>query len=195
MHTHRMVSYLAGLAMVITANSALAQAFPSKPITITFPFPTGSPVEIAFRVIGSEVTKTLGQPLLYEAKSGANGRLGALGLKQAPNDGHLLTVVPDSLVVSQPILDPNFKFEAEKDYAPVALVMEFPLIFVTGPSSPFRDIKGLIAYGRANPGKLNFGGTNGTSSYFVAERFRQAELPSVFRLPTHRHYAANFFSC
>jgi tripartite-type tricarboxylate transporter receptor subunit TctC len=162
------------LIFLIPVTQVAAQNFPSRPITLTFPFTTGSPVELAFRVIGGEASKTLGQPIVYEARPGANGRLGVQGLKQAAPDGHHLTVLLDSLVVSQPILDPAFQFEPGKDYAPVALMIEFPLILVVNPSLPFKDVKGLIAYGKANPGKLNFGGTNGSSSYFLAERFRQA---------------------
>lgn len=165
---------IACILAALPASEALAQAYPNRPITLTFPFPTGSPVEVGFRVIGAEASRVLGQSILYEARPGANGRLGVNGLRQAPADGYLLTVVADSLLVSQPILDPSFKLEAGKDYASVALLVEFPLILVTNPSMPFRDLKSLIAYGKANPGKLNFGGTNGSSSYFLAERFRQA---------------------
>ena len=173
-----------GLAFIAApAHNAFAQDFPRRPITVTLPFTTGTPVDAAMRIIGAESSSSLGQPLVIENRPGANGRLGLNGLKAAPADGHLVTLVFDTILVAQTILDPNFKLEVGRDYAPVVLLVDFPLLLVAHPSLGVRDTNSLISYAKANPGKLNIGGTAGASSYFMAERFRQLAGLSMTIVP------------
>lgn len=171
------------LVLAAPTRDVSAQAFPNRPITVILPFTTGTPVDAAMRVIGTEVSRTIGQPLVIENRPGANGRLGLNALKTSAADGHLLTLVFDTLLVAQTILDPGFRMEAGKDYAPVVLLVDFPLLLVAHPSIPARDTNSLISYAKANPDKLNIGGTAGASSYFMAERFRQLAGISMTIVP------------
>jgi tripartite-type tricarboxylate transporter receptor subunit TctC len=173
-----------GLAFIAApAQEASAQEFPRRPVTVTIPFTTGTPVDSAMRIIGAEASHSLGQPMVIENRAGANGRLGLMGLKAAPADGHLLALIFDTVLVAQTILDPNFKWEVGRDYAPVILLVDFPLLLVAHPSLGVRDTNSLISYAKANPGKLNIGGTAGASSYFMAERFRQLAGLSMTIVP------------
>ena len=171
------------LWFLLAASEVAAQAFPSRPVTIIIPFTTGTPVDTALRAIGAEAAKPLGQSVVIENRPGANGRLGVNAIRAARADGHVLALVFDTLLVAQPILDPGFRIESGKDYAPVILLVDFPLLLVTNAASPFRDVNGLIGYAKANPNALNIAGTAGASSYFMAERFRQLAGISMTVVP------------
>ena len=170
-------------AFACLAGTASAQGFPSRPVTVIVPFTTGTPVDTAMRSIAGAATKLLGQQMVVENRAGANGRLGVNAVRSGSPDGHTLALVFDTLLVAQPILDPAFRIEPGKDYAPVILLVDFPLLLVTNPTTPFRDVNALVAYAKANPNKLNIAGTAGASSYFMAERFRQLAGISMTVVP------------
>lgn len=171
------IARLVGVATLAAAlsigNSAWAQSFPSHPLTFSVPWTPGSNLEILLRALATEVSQQLGQPVILENRPGANQRLPVMGMQKAPPDGHFLANVSDALVVTQTIADPTLKFEAGRDYVPVALLVSFPLVLVSHPSLPFRDMKGLVAYAKANPGKLNLAGGPGSITQITAERMRQ----------------------
>lgn len=178
---------LAGLVcsavLVMATGVAQAQSWPAKPVLIVFGGGTGTPLENAFRIIAAEATKTLGQPLLWENRPGANGRLSVNALRSATADGYLLAMGTDAVLISQPLSDPEFQFQVGRHYLPVAFMLEFPSVLAVQPSLGVKDMKGLLAYARANPGKLNIGGVAGGSGYFVAERFRQTTSIAVQLVP------------
>jgi len=165
------------------AGNAMAQAYPSRPVTVVFPFSAGSPVDTAFRDVGVELSKVLGQPVVLESRPGANNRLGISGIKAAAPDGYLLTMAFDAILVSQPILDPTFAIEPGKDYAPIGFFMEFPFVMVAANALPANDVAGIIAYAKANPGKVNFSGVGGGSGYIMLERIRQVAGLNVAMVP------------
>jgi len=154
------------------AVSAAEQAYPLRPITLAIPFVSGANVEVLMRAMSAEVSIMLGQPVLVESRPGANQRLPILALKKAPPDGYFLAGISDALPVTQAIADPDFKLEVGKDFSPVSFLMSFPLVVVAHPGMPFRDIRGLIEYAKANPGKLNFSGGQASSSMIAADRMR-----------------------
>ena len=165
---------VAALAATLSiGNSAWAQAFPSRPLTFSVPWSPGSNLEILLRALATEVSQQLGQPVIVDNRPGANQRLPIMGMQKAAPDGHYLANVSDALVVTQAIADPTLKFEAGRDYIPVALLVSFPLVLVAHPSLPFHDMKGLVAYAKANPGKLNLAGGPGSITQITAERMRQ----------------------
>jgi tripartite-type tricarboxylate transporter receptor subunit TctC len=163
------------------ASTAGAQSFPNRAITIIVNSPAGSVMEGNFRAIGAEASKLLGQPVVMENRPGANGRLGLMAIKSAPADGHLLTIAHDAVLVSQPSADPTFQLEQGRDYLPVAFLIEFPLVLAGSPTLPFRDIRGLLAYAKANPGKLNWATTAG--NMFVTEMVRQSAGIEITTIP------------
>lgn len=177
------INVIAAVGLAVSAQHVSAQAFPNKPITVIFPFSAGSPVDTAFRDIAAHATKTLGQPVLLEARPGANNRLGLAAIKAAPADGYTLTMAFDAVLVSQPILDPGFQIEPGRDYLPVHFTMEFPLVMVASTTPPVKNVKDIIAFAKANPGKVNFAGVGGATGYFMLERIRQASGIDVAMVP------------
>ena len=170
-------------ALTMGAGPAAAQGFPNRPITLITPLTAGSNVEIAIRSISAEASKTLGQPVIVDNRPGANGRLGTAAMRKSPADGYLLAVATDGLLVSQPIVDANFKMEIGKDYSPLALLMSFPLVLASNAALPYRDIGGLITYAKANPGKINVAVSQGSVALFTAEMFRQVAGIEVTMVP------------
>lgn len=164
-------------------TAGIAQSFPDRPIRIVIPFAAGGGADIALRALAPEVTSILGQPIVLENRPGAGFRLGVQAMNNAKPDGHTIAMAPDGLVVLQPLADPTFKFEAYKDYAPVVFLFESPLTFAAHPSVPFRDVKGLIAYAKKNPGKLNFAVGVGSATHFIAELFRHGADVDVALIP------------
>jgi len=150
------------LMLVALGQNAAAQGFPSRPITVLFPYSGGTVIEQVYRAMNAEASKLLGQQVLLETRAGANGRLGVTALKNAPPDGYMMAVATDSILVTQPLADPDFKLALGKDYVPVGMQLDFPIVLFGNPALPFRDLKGLITYAKANPGKLNFAHTPAT---------------------------------
>jgi tripartite-type tricarboxylate transporter receptor subunit TctC len=157
----------AAVAALGTVRIAFA-AYPERPITVLLPFGAGVAIEVMIRAVCEEAGKILGQPVVVENRSGALQRLPVLAVRRAAPDGYTLGVGTDSVHVAQPVIDPTFSMQAGKDFEPVAALISLPLVIVSNPSAPFRDIKGLVAYAKANPGKVNFAVPTGSTSHFAA---------------------------
>ena len=171
----------AGLALA--ASTVCAQNFPTRPINVIYNNTPGSGPDVMGRLMATEAAKILGQSVIYENRTGANGRLIIPALKASAGDGHVLGLVTDGLVISQPIADPAFQFEAGKDYEAVSVLFESPFVLAIRPGMAFSDLRGFIAYAKASPGKINFSMTAGASSQFLAERFVRALDVSVTLIP------------
>jgi len=165
---------LCSVALLATAaGSTLAQSFPNRPITLVMPYVAGANIDVVVRAVAAEAGNRLGQPIVVENKAGALSRLGVEQMRRAPADGYVLTMATDSLAVTQPVADPEFRFEIGRDYAPVTFLASFPLVLVANADAPVRDVKGLIAYAKANPGKLNVAGGPGSISQIAYERLNR----------------------
>jgi tripartite-type tricarboxylate transporter receptor subunit TctC len=169
-----------GLAMI---PSALGQSFPERPIQLIHPFSVGSGSDVGARTMSAEAAKVLGQPIVVENRTGANGRAGIQAMNGAKADGHVLALISDGIVVTQPLLDPAFKLEVDKTFLPLTFLFESPLTLATNPSLPFRDLKGLVSYAKQNPGKLTFAVTQGTSSQFFAYLFQYTAGIDLRQIP------------
>jgi tripartite-type tricarboxylate transporter receptor subunit TctC len=164
---------ITGLHLAATGDAA-AQAYPNRPITMIYPFPpAGSPV--AFNALFQEASKVLGQPIVVEYKPGAGNRFGVTDIMKARPDGYTLAAATDSVLAVLPLTNSTFKAEAGRDYLPLMQMIEYFFVITAHPSVPFRDFQGLIAHARANPGKLNFAGTEpGGVRHFLLERIQAA---------------------
>jgi tripartite-type tricarboxylate transporter receptor subunit TctC len=162
--TRRAFAALAALS----AMRANAAAYPERPITVAVPFGAGVAIEVLIRAVCEEAARTLGQPIVVENRSGALQRLPVLAVRRAAPDGYTLAVGTDSVHVAQPIIDPAFTMRAGKDYEPAAALIALPLVLVSNPGAPFRDLQGLIAHAKANPGKLNIAVPTGSTAHFAA---------------------------
>ena len=117
----RTLACMVGAIVIITGLPmiAAAQGFPTKPITVIYPFPPGNPAENKLRLMYAEAARTLGQPIVTEYRPGAGGRLGALAVQKAPPDGYLLSFIVDPVMTVMPHASPTFKLQVDKDYVAV----------------------------------------------------------------------------
>ena len=136
--------------------SATAQIFPSKPLHLVVPYPPGGGGDIHGRMIGEKLASLLGQPVVVENRAGASGSTGSDYVAKAAPDGYTLLVNTNALAVSQ-VVSKSLPFNALTDFAPLSLTMTSQNMLVARPSLPVASVKELIAYAKANPGKLSYG--------------------------------------
>src|SRR5690242_642478 len=141
---------LAGLTVATTA-----QIYPSKPIKLIVPFGAGGPVDVMGRLIAQRLSQTVGA-MVVENRPGQGGTLGARAVATAEPDGHTLMVATSTTMGVSANLYKNLDFDPVKSFAPIALISSVPLVLVVKPSLPIHSAQELIAYAKANPGKLNF---------------------------------------
>jgi tripartite-type tricarboxylate transporter receptor subunit TctC len=140
--------------------AAGAQAFPAKPITIVTAFGPGSASDTITRVVAQPLGAALKQSVIVEARPGANGAISAMYVARAPADGYTLLMTTNSPHSAAPFLMKNIAYDPIKDFAPVSRLGSFTLMLVVHPSIPAKSVKELIAYAKANPGKLTFASGN-----------------------------------
>jgi tripartite-type tricarboxylate transporter receptor subunit TctC len=150
-----MKSLLAALACAIF-SSAQAQSWPSRPIRLIVPYAAGGTSDILARQLGPKLTEALGQPVVVENKTGANGNVGADFVAKSAPDGYTLLITDlGGLVISASVY-PKLPFDPSKDFSPVVMVSYSPHVLAVHPSVPAKSVKELIELARAQPGKLNF---------------------------------------
>ncbi len=147
----------AATALSLPAN---AQQFPSKPITIIVPFGPGSATDTITRVVGQELSDALKQSVVVENRVGANGALAGQYVARAAPDGYTLFMSTNSPHSAVPFLMRNPPYDPVKDFTPITRMGSYTLMLVVHPSIPATSVKELIAYARANPGKLSYASAN-----------------------------------
>lgn len=163
---------------------AAAQPYPSKPVRIIVNFPAGGIADLYARIIGGKVQEAWGQPVVIENRTGAGGNIGADAVAKSAPDGYTLNmsaIGPHAINVS---LFARMPFDPVKDFAPVAHVLDAEGLLVVHPSLPINSVSDLIAYGRANPGKLTFASAGmGTASHLAGELFRSMAKVEMTHVP------------
>ena len=163
--TRRLVLVLAAFGAALgfgSPDQALAQTF-AKQVTIIVPYAPGGTSDILARLIAPKLSEAIGQPVIVENKPSASGNIGADFVAKAAGDGHTLLITDVGTLATQPSLVKKLSFDVQKDLVPVTMVMFTPYLFAVHPSVPVATFPELIAYGTANPGKLNVG-TSGVGS-------------------------------
>jgi tripartite-type tricarboxylate transporter receptor subunit TctC len=165
------------MAIVVTtlaAPSAIAQAtYPNKPVRVVVPFPAAGTTDILARAAAQKLSETWGQQAIVDNRPGAGGNIGSeLVAKSAP-DGYTLLMGTVGTHAINPSLYPKMPYDHVKDFVPVILVAGVPNVLVVNPSMQVNSVQELIAYAKANPGKLNFASSgNGTSIHLSGELFK-----------------------
>jgi tripartite-type tricarboxylate transporter receptor subunit TctC len=144
----------AGSLIATLQSPALSQGSDARPVTLVVPIAAGGGVDTIARVFAKELSERLKQPWLVENRPGAGGLVGLDSVAKATPDGHTLATFETSSVLQQ-WLHSKVPFDVVKDFAPVAQMATTPLVLFAGPSSPVGDLKSMIAYAKANPGKLS----------------------------------------
>jgi tripartite-type tricarboxylate transporter receptor subunit TctC len=172
----------AGLIAAATAPTG-AQSYPTKPIKMIVPFPPGGPIDSIGRLIGQHMTGELGQNIVIEARPGAGGTLGANAVANAPADGYTLLMGSTTTLSISPHLYKNIGYDPVKGLVPVATVSIGAMVLAVNPSVQVSDLKGLIAFAKANPGKLNFGAGTASPPHLAGELFKQMAGVNVVFVP------------
>jgi len=148
---------------MFAALTASAQNYPSKPLRIVVPFTAGGTSDILARAIGPKITEAWGQPVIVENRTGANGNVGAEFVARSAPDGYTMLLSDVGALSINPSVYPDMTFDPAKDFSPIIMVSYSPHVLAVHPSLPVTNVKELIAYAKANPGKLNFAnsGTGG----------------------------------
>ncbi|HXJ54735.1 MAG TPA: tripartite tricarboxylate transporter substrate binding protein [Burkholderiales bacterium] len=173
-----MTKILAALAAVLLAGAAAAQ-YPNKPIRLIVPFPPGGAAELGARIYAQPLGLALGQPVVIETKPGADGAIAAEAAMKAAPDGYTLFYATNTAFSWLPAVRKNPPYDPLTDFTPVSLVGEFGFFIFSHPSVPANNIAELLAYIRANPGKLNYGSGNSTSIVATAQLAQQEKLDVV----------------
>ncbi len=175
---------LAGALLFGSAVAAGAQSFPSKPIRIIVPFPAGGAGDVVPRVIGQHLQRTLGQPVVVENKTGAEGTIGVDAVAKAPPDGYTLGVATSGPVVIGKRLFPNIPYDPKKDLVPLILTYETPFVLVVNPNSPAKSAPELFALAKKSPGKLNAAiPNNGSIQHLLTEMMKSTVGLEIANIP------------
>ena len=173
-----MLRTLAAMAAALLAGAAAAQ-YPNKPIRLIVPFPPGGAAELGARIYALPLGQALGQPVVIETKPGADGAIAAEAAMKAAPDGYTLFYATNTAFSWLPAVRKNPPYDPIADFTPVSLVGQFGFFIFTHPSVPANNIAELLAYIRANPGKLNYGSGNSTSMLATAQLVQQEKLDVV----------------
>ena len=166
-----------GLFWMLPLQHAHAQDsaanFPNKTITIVVPFSAGGTTDILARLVSLHLSKKFGHSVVVENKAGAGGNIGTSAVARAPADGYTLVMGTIGTHTINPSLYKNMPYDAIKDFAPITRVAMVPNLLVANKDAPFNNVPELIAYAKANPGKLSFGSSgNGTTLHLSGELFK-----------------------
>jgi len=166
---------------VLLASGAIAQSWPQKPVRFIVPFPPGGATDISARLVGEKLSQIWGQTVVIENRGGAGGGLGAAEAARAAPDGYTLFFPSGSVVTANQHIYAKMNYDPDKDFVAITKVVSGPQVLVVPASSPFKSVKELIDYARANPGKLNYGHAGiGSQTHLAAENFLwQAKIEVV----------------
>ncbi|MCC6890477.1 MAG: tripartite tricarboxylate transporter substrate binding protein [Hyphomicrobiales bacterium] len=178
----RLLAIAAALAAAVCAP-ALAQDWPTRPVRIVVGFGPGGGTDIVARIVAEPLSKALGQPVVVENRVGGGGTTAAEQVAKSPKDGYSALMMSNAHAVA-PAMYKSMRFDSLNDFQMVSMVATAGLMLVTAPAFPAKDLKGLIAYAKANPGKLNFGSPGvGTTQHFSFEYLKQLAALDILHVP------------
>jgi tripartite-type tricarboxylate transporter receptor subunit TctC len=188
-----MKSLLAALALVGAAGTALAQGYPARPVTFIVPFVPGGGTDITARIVSAKLTQIWTQggadaggkfPVLVENRAGAAGLIGADVVAKAAPDGHTLLIANVGTQSINPYLYAKLPYDPDKAFAPVALICELPFVMMASNAFPPKSVREVIAYAKANPGKVTYGSSgSGGSPHLTAELFQALTGTTMLHVP------------
>lgn len=174
----------AALALAGTVPVHAQDGYPAKPIRLVVPYPPGGFTDILGRLIAEKLQGPLGQPVIVDNKGGGGSTIGTAQVATAPADGYTLLLVAPDLAINESLMAGRLSYDARKAFAPVIQAAWSPMVLVTHPSLPARNVAEFIALAKAQPGKINVGsGGNGTGAHLALELFRSRAGIDVVHVP------------
>ncbi len=175
-------SLLGGLAGAVLARPGFAQAWPSRPIRMAVGYSPGGGNDLIARIVAARLQESLGQSVLVDNKPGAQSIVAAELVAKAPADGYTLLVAPSGPMTINPAVYAKLPYAPERDFAPVSLLAEFPLLLVVGAEQPVKTVHELVEYGRANPALANYA-SSATPFQLASELFNQRTKSRFQHIP------------
>src|SRR3954469_526468 len=164
---------LAPLLVALAGSAALAQGYPNKPVRLVLPYAPGGIIDYVGRTLAQHLSEPLGQPVVAENRPGAGGIAGTDTVARSTPDGYTI-VIMDPAIVINPTLQPSMPYDLFKQLTTVSIVSSSPEVLVVSPQLSVKTLSELIAYGKANPGKLKFASAGiGTTPHLAGELFKQ----------------------
>jgi len=178
----RVEKILVLVALCGAALAASAQGYPSKPIRIVVGFPPGGGNDIVARLVGAKMQEAWGQPVVIDNKPGANSIIATEFVAKSAPDGYTLLVNATGGMSVNPVLYSKLPYDPLRDFVSISMIGMFPLVLAVNPSLPVNSVQELIAYAKANPGKLNY--SAGSTAFQVAcEMFKQMSGTDIRHIP------------
>jgi tripartite-type tricarboxylate transporter receptor subunit TctC len=176
--------FSAVLAAGVAAEPATAQTYPSKPVRILVGFAPGGPADVMARILAPRMSVALGQPVVVDNRPGAGGTIAARAAAEADPDGYTLLLGNTSTLVISPLIYKNIGYDPRKAFAPVARIGTTSNLLVSNPAFSAKSVPELIAYAKANPGKLNYASAGiGTPPHLIGEMFKLRAGIDVVHVP------------
>jgi tripartite-type tricarboxylate transporter receptor subunit TctC len=170
--------------LLACAIDATAQAYPSRPVRFVVPYPPGGSTDFIARPVSERLTERLGQPFVMDNRGGAATVIGAEIAARAPADGYTLLVGTVTTLAVNPALKPKLPYDAVRDFAPVSMLSAQPYILAIHPAVPATSVAQLVAYAKANPGKLSFASAGlGSGAHIAGELFNHMAGVSILHVP------------
>ena len=171
------------LVLAALLQHAHAQTFPTKPLRLVVPFPPGGTTDVVARAIGPKLGELLGQYVVVDNRGGAAGLIGTDFVAKSAPDGYTFMLVGFDFAAN-PSLYAKVPFDARRDFTPIALIATYPFALVANPALPVQSVKELIAYAKANPGRINYASAgNGSSLHLTGELFKSMAGVDMTHVP------------
>jgi tripartite-type tricarboxylate transporter receptor subunit TctC len=177
---------LAGGALVassLTPGDAAAQAYPTRPVTLVIPFPPGGGNDALGRMVADKMSKSIGQQIVVDNRGGAGGTIATRAVARASPDGHTILLAYTGTLAINPSLYANPGYDPRRDFAPIGLIASLSSVLVVHPSLPVRSVAELIAFAKAQPGRINYAFVPGTVGHITTELFADFAGIKITRIP------------
>ncbi|HWP16409.1 MAG TPA: tripartite tricarboxylate transporter substrate-binding protein, partial [Xanthobacteraceae bacterium] len=181
---HHRAAFVALLACLFTSHAAFAQTYPSRPITIVIGYTPGAVSDLAARTIADGLHQAWGQPVIVDNRPGSGGNIGAAFVARAAADGYTLMIGTDAQMASNVHLYRHAGFDPVKDFAPIAYAGVNIICLAVNAELPIKSVADVIAYAKANPGKLSYGSSGtGSPHHLAGELLRQKTGIDIQHVP------------
>jgi len=179
-----MLRLLAALPLLIASTAASAQAYPSRPIHVVVPYTAGGSSDFTARTVAERLGPALGGQVVVENKPGGNTVIGTESVTKSPGDGYTLLLAGMTTYAAQPYLNKKLPYDVLKDLTPINNAIVSPLVLSVHPSVPAKNVEELIAYAKANPGKVNYGSAGvGNTLHLAGELFKLRTGVNIVHVP------------
>jgi len=187
----RIWSGIAAVVLALAPFTALAQAWPSKPVKIVVPFAAGGATDVVARLLAQKLTDAWGQSVVVENRAGAGGNIGADVVAKSPADGYTLLMTSGSIVTANQHMYKSLTYDPSRDLVAITNVASGPQVIAVANDVPVKDLREFIAYAKANPKKVNYGSAGvGTQTHLAAENFAYSAGVDLTHVPYKGESAA-----